>query len=53
MMIHFIKIIGLFLVLFTTVLSYGQRDYRKIPDLPKDSLETKKAKIPIAHLILT
>jgi hypothetical protein len=42
MMIHFIKTIGFFIVLFTTVLFYGQRDYGRIPNLPKDSLETKE-----------
>jgi hypothetical protein len=43
-MIHFIKITGLFLVLITTTLSYGQRDYGRIPNLPLKSLATETAK---------
>jgi len=42
-MVYFIKIIGLFIVLITTALSYGQRDYGRIPNLPKESLETKES----------
>lgn len=41
-MIRFIKIIGLFMVLNTTALSYGQKDYGRILNLPKENLETKE-----------
>lgn len=41
-MIHFKRITGLFLVLMTTSLSYGQSDYRRIPNLPIDRLATEK-----------
>jgi hypothetical protein len=39
-----IKIIGFFITLIATTLSYGQRDYGGIPDLSVDSLETESAK---------